>query len=231
MPRLSAKDVPHTSQTDHRVLRQNSAVPQPPEPSSVDPESARLFEAGTAGLSRQAEQRARGLLVLELAELQRRPELAIQAEKLLVPLAREAPDDIPVVHALATALALQGRTADAGARWQQILAVAPEHEGALEALAAQAIASGRQVDGLKFVDRFLAVNPWNVRMHRQRSRLLAALGRDRQALEAAQRAVEINPSHAETYLWLAQLAVRLGMTDDARRYEAVARRLQDQPVR
>ncbi|MBI3866207.1 MAG: hypothetical protein HY290_30375 [Planctomycetia bacterium] len=235
MPRLHASDVPHTSQTDHRVLKSKGSplgapVKSRPAKSRGEPDPIRLFESGTPGLAERAERRARGILLSMLAERQKDPLVALRAERMLAPFARAAPDDLAVLDALAVAAAIQRRPADAAARWNAILAVAPTHERALESLAVQSIAANRPADALMYLERYLIVNPWNSGMHVQRSRQFVQIGLETQALQAAQRALELDPSQTDTYNWLAELCERVGRPDEGRRYRDLQRRIEQQPA-
>ena len=224
MPRLGANDVPHTSQTDHRVVRRKDSQ-RKHSSEAVDLNAPRIFDSDTVELPRHEEERTRGLLLSKLAERQQSAKLAVEVERLLTPWVREFPDDLPVLDALALAATLQHRPHEATALWSAILAISPADETALNSLALQGIASGNQAEALLYLDRYLAVNPWNVRMHGQRSRLLAAFGRTQEAIDAAKRAIELDPSHPEAYRWLALLCARLGRLDESRRYEAIYRRI------
>jgi hypothetical protein len=223
MPRLDANDVPHSSRTDHRIVRRYDSQKQESS-EAVHVGMPQIFDADAVKLSQAEMDRARGLFMSKLAMRQESAKLGAEVERLLTPWSQTAPDDLPVLNALALAAALQQKPERATAFWKAMLAISPENETALNSLALQAIALGRQHDALQFMDEYLAVNPWNVRMHGQRSWLLARLGRDAEAIDAAKQAIELDPSHAEAYHCLAAMYARLGRTEDSRRCEALYRR-------
>lgn len=227
-PRLSANDVPHTSQTDHRILRRKvpgkSSTKLPP-----DPDRIRLFEAGTPGLPSRTERRARGILLSMLAERQQDVRMAVGVERSLEPLVQAAPDDAAVLDALAVAAAVQRRTADATARWNALLAISPRNESALQSLALQSIAAGRRPDAVMYLERYLIVNPWNSELHAKRSRLLAQLGIEAESISEARKALELDPSRAEIYDWLSTLCARAGFENESQRYKDLLRRIEQQP--
>lgn len=224
MSKLDANDVPHTSQTDHRVLRRKDSQTSTPF-DAVNKHANRIFDSDTVKLSQAEEDRVRGLLLSKLAMRQESAKLGAEVERLLTPWSQAVKDDLPVLDALALSAALQRRSERATALWTAMLAISPEDESALMSLALQAMALGRQPEALQYLDRYLAVNPWNVRMHGQRSRLLAGLGRDQEAIDAARQAIELDPSHPEAYRWLVTLCARLGQMEESRRYEALYRQL------
>jgi predicted CXXCH cytochrome family protein len=223
-PRLNASDVPHTSQTDHRVLRR-PAAPNSPAPVAVTPDSIQIFEMGTPALPQRAERRAKALLQSEYAERQHDQRLAARVEPVLEQFAKAAPDDVAVLTALAQVAAVQQHSADVAFRWNAVLAVAPRNERALEALAAVSIATRRPADAVEYLERYLQVNPWDAGLHGQRSRLLAQLGREAEALAEAKQAVELDPSRLENYEWLAKLCSGMNLPDESRRYEELLRRV------
>jgi predicted CXXCH cytochrome family protein len=224
-PPLNASDVPHTSQTDHRVLRR-PLLRQISARAAANPDDFRIFEAETPGLTSRAERRARGILLAMLAERQHDARLAARVERQLEPYWRAAPDDVAVGIALAQVAALQQRPTDAAAHWKAVLAVDPRNETALQALASLAAPAVTRAENLAFLERYLALNPWEAAMHVQRSRLLGESGRKIDALAAARQALELDPSRTETYDWLATLCARCGRADEARGYVNVRRRLQ-----
>ncbi|HEY2249685.1 MAG TPA: tetratricopeptide repeat protein, partial [Planctomycetaceae bacterium] len=223
MPPRDTNDVPHTSRTDHRIVRRRNRLGE----DLSDPGETglpQLFDADIVNLSPRELDRARGLLLSKRALRQESAKLGAEVERLLTPWSQAAQDDLPVLNALALAAVLQQRPERATAYWQAMLAISPENETALLSLALQAIALGRQQEALRYLDRYLAVNPWKAGMHAQRSLLLAGSGRDAEAIVAAKRAIELDPSLADAYRCLAALSARRGQAAEAQRYEALYRR-------
>jgi len=161
MPRLGANDVPHTSQTDHRIVRRQGAqVKQPTR--TIDLNIPRIFDTDTIDLPRHENERSRGLLLSLLAERQPSPPLAAEVERLLAPWSREHPDDLPVLDGLALAATLQQRPKEATAFWNTMLARSPDNETALNSLslqghclrtAGQSFAARRPLPGGESVER------------------------------------------------------------------------------
>ena len=227
-PRLSATDVPHTSQTDHRILRRMiKGSSEPPE--MPTPETIRIFESGTPALAPLAERRARALLVAELAQQQRDVKMAAKVETELKGFARAAPDDVAVLTAIAQVTQLQQRPEEALQRWVEVLVVAPSNETALRSLVALSMSTNRQRDAMQYLERFLIVNPWEAAMHAQQSRLMAQFGRKEEALAEGVKAVELDPSRPENYEWLVRLYTKYERPDEARKYELLLERIAKTP--
>jgi len=223
MPPMETNDVPHTSRTDHRIVRRRNRLGEGPfDPD--EPGLTQIFDADIVKLPDGEMERSRGLILLKRAMRQESAKLGAEVERLLTPWSQAAPDDLAVLNALALAAALQQQPQRATSYWNAMLAISPENETALLSLALQAIAAGRQQEALRYLDQYLAVNPWKAGLHAQRALLLAGSGRDAEAIDAAKRAIELDPSQADAYRCLAALYSRRGQTEEAQRYEALYRR-------
>jgi len=203
MPRFSASDVPHTAQTDHRILREPSAQ-GPNPPSSEETPSLRLYDIQAAPLTKLEEDRAKGLILAKRAEVFGNPDLARQAEKLLLPFQKAAEDDLLTLDALATSCVLQGRTPEAISYWEQALGIAPRD---LQTIYSLMRFSDQSVE---YAERYLAINPSHPGVHLQVSRTLAQRGDVPLAIEVAERAQALDPSNLECYGWLLELQKQAG---------------------
>ena len=93
MPRLNASDVPHTSQTDHRISRSPQAVSPGNNPGDEIPE---LFDGAEQRLPRGVVDRALGFWLAEQAESRADPKLAARAFRQLTMVSRQMPQDAEV---------------------------------------------------------------------------------------------------------------------------------------
>lgn len=224
MPRFSASDIPHTAQTDHRILRE-------PEPQSDDfdnadePPSLRIFDTFVVPLTKLEEDRAKGLLLANRAESYNNPQLALEAEKLLRPFAEVAADDVLTLDALAACSMLQGRTSEAIDYWERALGLAPRDLQAINSLMVVAAAAERYAEAEDYAQRYLAVNPWRASVHLELSRLLGRRGEVQLAIECAERAKTIDPTDFGIYAWLIRLQQRAGNADQVQELLATVRRL------
>ena len=228
MPALKTTDVPHTSQTDHRVLRKpvESATPG----SSAFEEIPDLFDHAEQRLPQVGVNRARGLWMIDKAESRRDPELASRAIRWLTAVARENPRDAEVQHALGTAASLEGRSEDALTHWKQALSVEPQRELTLQNMAVQLQSLGRFTAARPYFEQSLKVQPWNALMWLRYSRLLGQLGETGPAIAAARKSMEQDPSHAATHKWLADLYAQTGDHDARRRALETLARLTPKPT-
>lgn len=219
MPRFSASDVPHTAQTDHRVLR--APADNSPQPESNEAPSLRLYDADAVQLTKLEQDRAQGLILANRAESYRNPDLAIQAEKLLLPFNRVVDDDLLTLDGLASCCVLQGRPEEAISYWERALGLAPRDLQTIYSLMAFSEGS----DAARYAERYLAVNPWNPKVHLQVSRSLAARGDRLLAIDVAERAQALDPSNFECYGWLIQLHRQGGDSDQVQELVRAIERL------
>lgn len=223
MPPLTARDVPHTAQTDHRILRNPSA----PNNSSADSkeEGLMLFDQPYCPLNPVELSRAQGLVVALQAESNPGSSLARQAEQLLRPAREAARDDVDVIDSLAAVCALQGKSLAAVSLWEETLEIDPQRLGALYALAMHYHEQGNLLKASEFLDRLLSVNPWHADAIRRRADVHARLGQTSMARRWAERAIELNPSTPQSYQFLAELLERQGDSEAAQNHRAQAKKL------
>lgn len=226
MPALDASDIPHTTQTDHRILRRPLAKSKAAASDEApDPRKFTIFDEALRPLSPLEKDRAQGLMLAQMAELQADPELAKDVEKLLRPVSEAAPDDVDVIDALGVAASLQGRLADAARLWRSAVTIEPRRQKPLFSLAALAQGEGNLPTALVYEERLLELNPWEGSLYLRHSKTLSGLGRADDALAAAEKAIELDPSSPEAHAWVAELHQMKGdltKADEARRQ---ARRL------
>lgn len=224
MPRLGASDVPHTTQTDHRVpKRRGEAHVEPHSTPNLDgfPE---IFGIAAAPLSALEESRIRGLVAAKSAEEAVSASLARRARQYLEPVNRAAPGDQEVADNLALIRFMVHEDAAAVDLWKGSILVAPAREQTLQSLALAYQKLGRNRDALDCMTRLLEVNPWHARFWEQRSQLEASLGLRQESLSSGLRALELDPSRSELYQTLSQIARSLGNSAEADRLESTARR-------
>jgi hypothetical protein len=226
MPRLTAADVPHATQTDHRVPRRPGAPERgrrrPPAGNADDPE---VFGVASAPLTDLERRRLRGIVRAQGAGKFHSPSLARRAAGDLEPVVGGTVDDRLAVDALAAARSLEKRDTEALELWRRLLTIAPAREETLAELASALWQGGSAAESLQYLDRLLDLNPWRTRFWLQRSELLQRLGRTDDAREASRRALELDPSSIEAYRQLAELARQQGLAEEASRQQEAERRL------
>jgi tetratricopeptide (TPR) repeat protein len=231
MPRLSAHDIAHASQTDHRILR------NPEEGADVylGAEAAELvlFDAERATMPEWEIERAETLATV--AKLRESGyvtvSMAEELTKSLDKISEIAPDDPQTWAALAMLFELRGNQVMARKHWEHVLALRPNDERALEALVALCQTTEDYQAGLAFLDRLIELNPHRARDHMRRAMMLAEEGQWRQALADGERAVEIEPSDKAARQWLIDAYQQSGNSEAGRRHAEMLRRMSAFPRR
>lgn len=226
MPRLSTSDVPHTSQTDHRVPRSNKAPKRPTIPRAKD--DFDFYREGDLVLPEWEVQRARGLLISNLTETSRDASLASQAVALLEPLQERLPGDTELLNALGVAYLQRDNQPAATKCWELSLQAAPKQASTLQLLAMLHHQSGNLEQARQYYARLIEVNPWRAEYFGRYSHVLGRLGEVEAALKAGQRCAELDPSLAFIHTWMAELHQRQGQAELSRRERELSQRLNQQ---
>lgn len=155
-------------------------------------------------MPRLAVDRARGLLLSNLAETNGDLQAASQSSVLLKHVLSFNPDDIASLVAFGVASQILGRDDLANQQWKQVLKINPDHERSLGYLAVTAEAAKSYGEAAGYLKRFIEVNPWRSTVYRRYARVLAKAGRLNDAILAANQSLVLDPSNAETHLWLSK---------------------------
>ncbi len=226
MAPLGASDIPHTSQTDHRVLRIASALP----PHSAEKSLPEMFDNADQRLPELAVIRARGLWLAESSELKTDSKMAELALSLLSVAAEQLPDDVLVQDALGTASAVAGKPDDAIKFWKRTLEIEPHRALTLQTIALTLHSRQRTAEALPYIERCLKVQPWNSSLWRRYSHLLGLAGKWPEALAAVQKSEAIDPSAPRLYQWSAEIHKRLGNEQQSRHYQDLFERIKPLPM-
>ncbi|WP_157604986.1 multiheme c-type cytochrome [Schlesneria paludicola] len=224
MPSHKLSRIPHTSSTDHRILRH----PEPELPPKHD-QLLTIFRPDDRKLPPVEEDRAWGLVLAKFAYLQQDVEIARVAKDKLSAVQPRVPGDNRVLEWLGVCEELLHRPEVSRDYWLQILKSAPKDEGALHRLAELSITQGQPLQIKQALTSYLNVNRWQ---SSYQLRLAAASGHLGQLDEAARYAVEalrINPTLATAHQILAEVYRRQGMAEHARRHQQVSKRLESAP--
>lgn len=202
MPRLSTDDVPHTAQTDHRVLRDPQQELQRSDTEPESPLEFTIYGAEEGLIPADELARATALKWSMLAEVYGVPELAQQAMPILQRWHTEAPDDRAVAQSLGASALLMGRFRQAGDAWLTILERFPEDEEALSSLLLLCEQSQQFARGVEYGKRLIAANPWEAGYRKRYAAMLHRTGRVDEAVEQLHKALELDPSLVEIHVWL-----------------------------
>lgn len=228
MPRLSAHDVPHATQTDHRILRVADTDPMPWE---AAPETSELVLFDREHTPLPDWEIVRVESFGKLREFERQsygPEAALlEIEQSLRAVVELAPDDAASHYALGTSASLRHDLGAARGAWERALEIKPQHEQTLNALVNVCQNSGDPEAALRYLERLLALNPWRARDHALRATLLADLGDWPQAAEAGEAALRLDPTDNEARRWLIAEYQKRGDSFHSQRHEEVLRRISE----
>ncbi|MGI8979224.1 MAG: tetratricopeptide repeat protein [Pirellulaceae bacterium] len=196
MPRATAKDVVHASQTDHRVLK------NPPAAQARGSETAaanslqalRFFAESEQRLPAWEVQRTRGMM---LASGRTSEDPSENAVSVLLPLTSVAPDDGPLLQALGGAYLRQEDHAQARKWLEKAVALEPQNEQARASLALACVGM-RDLDAAKeHISEVVKLNPYVAKNFSMQAKILAQRGEFEPALRAAEKVVELDPTQTE----------------------------------
>jgi len=193
MPRLSASDVVHASQTDHRILRdpQLAAVHVQPLQSF---DNWQLFDGAEGRIPAWELRRARGMAILHAISSSIPCSSSLRdAEELLLPLTKIPLPDAAMYAALGHACLRQERPSDAVSYLKEAVRLEPENELYLEWLARACFYLSQFEDAKEYIQRSLDLNPWHGRNFQLQAEVLASLGEREPALIAADKAISLDP--------------------------------------
>lgn len=211
MPRTEAHSLPHTSQTDHRIVRFPQKMGQSTEKPRV--EDYHLFDEAESRLPKWEVQRSHGLMLASMAEKRRLRELSTKAEPLLKSAQQVLGDDPDVDEGLAVCKLLQKQPQAADEILTRSLQKHPQRESLLLRLAYLSHDQGDLKKAAEYFSRLVKVNPSQADFHGRLAHILGRLGRIEQAIEEAERAVELNPTLSQAHAWLAEAYESRGMIE------------------
>lgn len=211
MASLTASDIPHTSNTDHRILRTPSAL----DPNSTDDELPELFDGASQRISQVTLERARGLWLSYRAEQRTDRRVAEMAFTLLSQVVKRVPDDPDVLEGLGTASAVLGNMDQAIDFWKQAVEVDPNRDSTLRTLAITLENIRRTSEATPYIEHYLKIQPWSSSMWGRYSRIQGLQGQWEAALDSVQKAEAIDPSLARIYQWTSKVYNELGKPEES----------------
>ncbi len=222
MARLTASNIPHSTNTDHRVLRMKSALSKG---EITADELPALLDHAEQRMPKWNVDRARGMWYTGRAELKSNPAFAERALNVLSTVSRELPDDADVLHALGMASAMTARHEEAIKYWKRAVALEPNREQTLRALSV-ALQNARQLpEAAEYLKKYLEVQPWSGSMWGRYSNLQGMSGDWQGALASAEKCEQMDPSQPRIYQWLSVIHKRLGNEQQSQHYAELYERI------
>lgn len=205
MPKLEANDIPHTSQTDHRVLRRPAPEQRAPKAARATVDDWVVFGDKTLDWTEQERNRALGISWAVFAADAHDVVSAKRAIELLEPLVSVFPSDAEIGGLLAYCWFLNGDRAKAFAQWDQVLAMEPRFSNTHRTLATIHMTDGSLGPARDHLQIYLEQMPRDVSAIIQMSLIESKLLNDAEALKWAERARELDPGSRSVERWYAEL--------------------------
>jgi hypothetical protein len=211
-------DISHASITDHRIPRQ--IEPSPPAPTELRPKEASLVHFHRALVEPDDPDVARDLGVALMDRIERYPGpirsvLGRRALPLLETALQTDDEDMPAGQARANALWALGRTQEAAAVFDVILAKAPLREAALHSAATLAMELERADVARAYWERAIRVNPWRYEFYDGLAAARALLHDWPGAVEECMQALKLNPFKYSVRKLLVHCYLAMGAKDQA----------------
>ena len=184
MPAGAASDVPHTAQTDHRVLA-NYGVTQFGQSQDLD-----VFEITSQPLPKAEIARAFGLMLANAAATRRK---AGEAMDMLVPFVENPTEDPILLNSAAWLLMQLGDLNAAKTIVGRVLSVRPKDESALESLSIIEQYKKNYDEAMRLTDLAIQLDPWNAKLHARKAELLDSMEKPAAASVAWLETLKINP--------------------------------------
>lgn len=218
MPKLSATDIPHTSQTDHTVSRRPGQSSGSHENRS-QPSGAVVFREDIDQIPKEELDRARAILWSIQAESSHQPLLARNAARLLQSWLENVADDLIASQFLGRALKTQGDFAGAADTWMSALERHPQNEELL-AMMLNLSRDARQFEaGERFGRQLVELNPWESSYFEALAIILHESGKLPESIKMAERALELDPTATYIHEWLAEDLKATGDLENAARHK------------
>ena len=223
MPRLDASDVPHTTQTDHRILRLSQTSSSPENQPDAAPA---LYDDAEKRLPQIVVARARGMWLAERAERYTSGNFAEQASQILEGVLRVRPNDVEVLEALGTCAAINRRTEECLSYCTRVLAIDADRERTLLTAATLQLNQGKIDEGRRLLEEYLDVQPNDAGAWGRYSGVLSQLNENHKAIDAARKSTDLDPSNPRTWSHLAELYRRIGEDQQEEICRDLGRRVQ-----
>jgi len=216
LPKRPALSVPHTSLTDHRILRDKN---NHHSPKASESELFTVFREPRDANSAYDLPRARGFFYIYLSETRNELQYARQALQLLLPLLQDNRSDAELMTQVGLAYSLVGNQEQAKTTLEQVLQINPKSEAALLKLTSICHDSGDYASGIQYAKRFIEINPWRGQIYGRLVHMSGLTKQFDQGIEYANRGLKINPSIWQLHGWLAQVYQQQGQTELSRQHQ------------
>lgn len=205
MPSLAANDIPHTSQTDHRILRNPDTAPRHAISDIGSLEDWEVFGGEGLDWTPREQDRCLGIAWGNFAAASKDVVAARQAIDRLTPLLETFHDDAIMRDVLAYCSFMVGNRGEAEQFWQDAIRINPELPTARMSLGLLKFQQGLLGEAREHLLVYVEQKPRHVAMLQQLAEIESLLLNDAEALRWTERALEIEPGNAALQARLTEL--------------------------
>ncbi|MCA9037015.1 MAG: hypothetical protein KDA91_17890 [Planctomycetaceae bacterium] len=226
MPGVKANDVPHTSQTDHRILRQPLQKNTPVKSGTGGGNfTLEVYNDGKTAVPESELDRARAIQMVATAESTGKAVFSVEAVPMLEKWLKSSPDDYLALESLGTAYHFIGDVNRAEEYWKRGLQLRPGDERFLRRLMFLYHEENRLDAGIEMGLRIVAINPRDYEVHGRLAHMFGNTNNFLQGIPHATRAIQLSPSTSELYGWLAEAYRRTGDDSKANEFQSLYQKL------
>ena len=220
MSKTNVSDIAHSSATDHRILRTDTATATGP---AVEPQW-QYFDRADQRIPAWERERIDGITLYVQFTKTGNNEYLQQARKKLLATTRIAANDVETLFYLAEIYLLENDAESAQSCLATLLEIAPAHEPGLLRMANLQHQQNKLVEANQYFQRHVELNPWSSSQYGFYAQSLVQAGDINGAIAALEHAIGSNPTSQPLHLFLARLLESSGRPDEANEH----RRLVDQ---
>jgi hypothetical protein len=238
MPSDPDTNVPHTAQTDHRILRDpldRQRSRRSAGKIAAAPQAALNVFGDSERIPPWEQSRAMGIAMMTQAWNTQNVDLARQAVVQLVPPTTlqggadsgvtALTPDTPALNELGAYFWLSDKPDEAAKCWAHVLELDAQNETALAGMAMTSRRLDDATAAVGYVDRLLAITPDNTQWLTQRTKILWELEQRDEALQTAETLLRVDPTLVDIRQWLADAYRSESKPDQAEPHETILRKM------
>lgn len=227
MPVIGSSNIPHTSLSDHRVLR--APVNDPDLLTATSPgEVWTIFDDADERMPEWEAERARALALADQAIYETDQRLLAKAETALEEVLKHDSQDVDALHRLGFLYGALGDQQKARSAFAAALKIDPDDELSLKNLGLLAMRTGAPAVGLQSYRKLLKLNKWDGTMYGPYAALLAGSRDVQGAIDAVERGLQLDPTQRELRGLAVQIYSRTGQREKAQEHQAILQEIRRQ---
>ncbi|MCA9078394.1 MAG: hypothetical protein KDA93_25430 [Planctomycetaceae bacterium] len=209
VPSSGSSDIPHTSASDHRILR-NPERSKGLENQRASHDVWTIFGGSEQRMPEIEVVRAQALALAEQAMEEGNPVLLSRTIAALESVKFQSRNDVDVLSNLGFFYCTTGNDTNAMRMLQSALQLDPYHELTLKNLGMMALKTGSLGTAQRSLESFLEINRWDGTIYGPYTSVLANSGQMQNAIEAVEQGLLLDPTHQKLRMFAVQLYARIG---------------------